>query len=168
MAFGIVLVHGYTGTPESLQPLSDQLSVLYGHDSVAKITLPGHDVGKIPEFNKDAFIDHISKVIDTFQRQGRLIILIGHSTGGVLAIACIAERLITPSLLILAAVPKQIDLGSRDRWVKHREGSSKVPFIDIAKMVSLINSIGRLQSIGNFPVLIINGEDDNLVVPEDA
>ncbi len=168
MTFGIVLIHGYTGTPESLQPLSDQLSVLYGHDSVAKITLPGHSHGEIPEFNKDAFIYHILKVVRAFQKQGRKLIFIGHSTGGILALASIKEHMITPHLLILVGVPKKINTGSYDRWIKHRGGSEEVSFIDIAKMVSIINSIGKLQSIGNFPVLIMNGEIDELVPPEDA
>jgi radical SAM protein with 4Fe4S-binding SPASM domain len=165
---GIVLIHGYTGTPESLQPLSDQLSAVHGHDSVANITLPGHDNKKAPGFNKDAFIDHISNSIGTFQKQGRKIILVGHSTGGSLSLAAIAERLITPHLLILASVPKGIDSGSWDRWIKHRSGDGAVPFMNIAKMASLINSAGRLKLIGNFPVLIMNGEDDDLVLPGDA
>lgn len=168
MSLGIVLIHGYTASPDSLQPLADQLSILHGKDSVANITLPGHDNEKAPEFNREGFIGHISGLVNEFQNQGRKIILVGHSTGGVLALAAIAEGLLMPNLLVLAAVPKGIDAGSWERWTSHRAGDDPIPFTDIARMVSLINSTGRLKMIGDFPVLIMNGEDDELVLPQDA
>jgi MoaA/NifB/PqqE/SkfB family radical SAM enzyme/pimeloyl-ACP methyl ester carboxylesterase len=168
MAFGIVLIHGYTGGPGGLQPLYDKLSSVYRNDSVANITLPGHDSTKTPEFNKDTFIRHISDAAMAFQEQGRRLILIGHSTGGALAVASIADGFIAPHLLILASAPKRVDSGSWDRWEKHRSGKAPVPFTDIAKMASFINSTGSVKLTGDFPVLIMNGDSDELVLPEDA
>jgi len=168
MSPGILLIHGYTGSPESLRPLADQLSILYGNDSIANITLPGHGNERPPEFNRERFIRHISGVAETLQSQGRKIIIIGHSTGGVLALAAIAEGLLMPDLLVLATVPKGIDSGSLQRWTRHRAGKDPIPLTDIAGMASLINYTGGLKMIGDFPVLIMNGENDELVLPQDA
>jgi MoaA/NifB/PqqE/SkfB family radical SAM enzyme len=168
MAIGIVLIHGYTGGAESLHPLYEKLSSIYGIDSVANITLPGHDSIKISEFNREAFVGHISDTAMAFRKQGRDLIIIGHSTGGVLAVDSIVKGLITPSLLILASAPKRLDSGAWDRWIRHRSGKPPVPFIDIAKMASFINSTGRIKLTGDFSVLVMNGDSDELVLPVEA
>ena len=165
---GIVLVHGYTGSPLNLQPLADELVKIYGDDSIKNITLPGHNRSEVPPFDEKSFTEHISKEISSYKDQDRKTIVIGHSTGGNMAIACIREKGIVPDYLILAGVPFQIDSGAYNRWSEHRKGDSPVPFTDVARMVSLINRTGKYGYIEDFHTLILNGEDDRLVLPSDA
>lgn len=164
---GIVLVHGYTGSPSDLDLLAQKLSAFFGNNSVTNICLPGHGTGDIPRFDKKSFTDHISNAIDTYIKQNRRIILLGHSTGGTLLLSILMARSICPDLLILASVPKKIDSSYQVRWSRHRSGKNNVPFSSVAEMISLINSIDFKQSGFMCPVLVLQGEHDDLVPRKD-
>lgn len=163
MSVGIVLVHGYTGSPDNLKPLAQQLTARYGKDSVINVCLSNHDVNGIPLFNKDSFIESIKSAVYEFKRERRKIILLGHSTGGIFTLSFILKYSFVPHLLILASAPKRIDASYIEKWNKHRSGKGNISFTSIADMVSLINFIGSQKFKGKFPVLIIHGEQDELV-----
>lgn len=168
MSVGIVLVHGYTGSPEDLEPLAQQLSVNYNSGSVTNVCLPGHCAENIPHFNKQQFTDCIASAVEHYIKEKRPIIILGHSTGGILALSFLLEHSFAPHLLILAGAPKKIDAGYMDRWNSHRSGKENIPFNSVAEMVSLINFTGSRQFKGVFPVLVMHGEHDSLVLPEEA
>ena len=63
MSAGIVLVHGYSGSPDDLSSLAQALTAVYGPDAVANVCLHGHDAGKTPPFDQDAFISTIVDVV---------------------------------------------------------------------------------------------------------
>lgn len=168
MSVGIVLAHGYSGSPSDLEQLAERLSVRYNRDSVTNVSLPGHYYGGSPVFDKQTFIDCISNAVNPYIKQKREIIILGHSTGGILALSFILERSFIPHLLILASVPRRIDSSYVERWKRHRSGKQEMPFGDVAKMISLINSAGSRQFSGKFPMLIVHGEQDELVPSDDA
>ena len=87
MALGIILVHGYSGSNNDLKPLAAKLAASFGNDSVKNLALPGHDSEKIPAFDEHLFIATINNAINSYQNEHRKIIIIGHSTGGSLALA---------------------------------------------------------------------------------
>lgn len=167
MRLGIVLIHGYTGSHEDLLPLSLKLSDDYGTDSVKIISLHGHKIGDTPVFDHHMFIEQISLAVKICLEQGREIILVGHSTGGTLALSFLLQERFSPAMLILASVPKKIDAAYTDRWKNHRTGMKDVPFSSIASMISLINSVSSKFS-GSFPALIMHGNQDELVPYADA
>jgi len=168
VSIGIILVHGYTGSSDNLKPLAESLAAKYNNDSITNISLPGHGKDSIPLFQKDVFIDHISSAVNVYKAENRKIILLGHSTGGVLLLASLLEHSYKPHILILASTPKQIDMSYLKRWQKHTEGKAEIPLSSIANMISLIKLTGSSQFIGTFPVLIIHGENDDLVPPGEA
>ena len=159
----IVFVHGYTGSPENFGPLVRRLKASYGTESVTTVRLPDHGTNQVPVFNQQAFVAAVAEAIDPCKKEGRLLVVIGHSTGGVLALSALRNHSISPDLLILAAAPKRIDMAYLDRWTEHRSGSIEVPFNSIAAMVSLINAVGAFKDGGSFPVLVLHGEQDDLV-----
>lgn len=168
MAVGIVLIHGYSGSTEDLNPLAKALATRYEAGAVTNVCLPGHGSEEVPLFDRRAFIQCISEAVHIYQNEGRKIIIVGHSTGGVLSLAFLSEYALAPDLLILAAVPKRIDASYLERWHKHRSGEKEIPFSSLAKMISLINTTGSLKFTQEFPVLIIHGENDNLVLADEA
>lgn len=168
MSVGIILIHGYSGSPDDLKPLAGALLADYDARSVTNICLPGHESDEIPAFDRSAFVQCISEAIDSYQGQARRIAVVGHSTGGVLGLSFLSEYNFVPDLLVLAAVPKQIDTRYLARWKQHRSGQKEIFFSSIANMVTLINATGALQFKENFPVLIIQGEQDSLVLPDEA
>ncbi|MDR0441417.1 MAG: alpha/beta fold hydrolase [Candidatus Accumulibacter sp.] len=161
MTAGIVLVHGYTGSAFDLEILYEKLAAAFGTDSVNCVRLPGHDSGGVPGFDENRFLDAIADACSVFQKQK--LVVIGHSTGGNLSLAALAEKAITPDLLILAAAPKKIDGAFLDRWKKHRSGKAPVALDDLAPLVKLVNVTGTKRPAANFPALILHGEADELV-----
>lgn len=168
MPVGIILVHGYSGSPDILSPLAVALSKTYGGDSVRAICLPGHGTNDVPAFDSKAFVASVVEALQSFRNENRRIVLLGHSTGGVIALSALAELAFLPELLILASVPKKIDMVSLERWSKHRAGEKEIPFSSVANMISLIKDVGSRKLEGIFPVLIIQGEMDDLVPVQDA
>jgi radical SAM protein with 4Fe4S-binding SPASM domain len=169
---GIILVHGYSGSNYDLKPLADKLAAHFGEDSVINLLLPGHVCTpvqeNIPEFNASLFCGFIHQTIASCRKEGRKIILIGHSTGGSLVLSSLRKFSIIPDLLILVSVPKKIDSGYFARWELHRGGKKSIPLIDVAMMVKLINQTGAQQFATEFPVLVIQGENDRLVPSTEA
>ncbi len=169
MKTGIILVHGFTGISLDLQPLAEKLINIYGNDSVKNIALPGHDGEGIPDFDENKFVECISREISLFREQDRRIAVIGHSTGGNMALSCMYNDGFFPDLLVIAGVPFRIDSSAHDRWIRHRKGRRELPFPSVAKMVSMINRTGKRNYISDgMYSLIISGEDDDLVLPSDA
>lgn len=168
MALGIILVHGYTGSHQNLKPLYDELIAHFGADSVTNLSLPGHDSHDIPAFDQPLFIETIHHAIDIYRNEHRKIILLGHSTGGNLILSTLQQFSITPNLLILVSVPKKINMDYLERWNTHRVGHQNIPMIDVALMVKLINSTGLKRLETDFPLLIIHGNDDKLVLSAEA
>ncbi len=168
MRAGIVLVHGYSGSPDDLCPLAEALTAVYGTDAVVNIRLNGHDKGRTPSFDRDAFVSTIADAMARYQGEGRRLIVLGHSTGGVLALSAVKERSLTPDLLILASTPKRVDAAYLERWGRHRAGRSDISFTSVAQMISVINAAGSQHYDGLFPVLVLHGKRDELVPFSDA
>lgn len=164
----IILIHGYTGSPVDLQPLATHLIQLFGPTAVHTIRLIDHDRSPYPPFDAERFIEQISRQVNAVSIQNSSVVIVGHSTGGTLALAAIAEKQITPDLLILAGTPKQVDGSSLARWEKHSSPIKTLKLGDMARMVSLINRVGRLPVGHYFPIWVIHGQDDQLVPAEDA
>jgi MoaA/NifB/PqqE/SkfB family radical SAM enzyme/esterase/lipase len=169
MKTGIILVHGYSGSFNDLRPLAELFINIYGADSVRNISLPGHIEEDTPEFDEDKFIECISLAISCFREQKRRIVIIGHSTGGNLVLSCMHKDQYFPDLLIFAGTPYKIDNTAYDRWSDHGKGRGEVPFLSMAKMVSMIMRTAKQSyDYSGQNLLILTGEKDKLVLPSDA
>jgi MoaA/NifB/PqqE/SkfB family radical SAM enzyme/alpha-beta hydrolase superfamily lysophospholipase len=168
MSVGIILVHGYSGSSRDLQPLATALAAKFGEDSVNNLILPGHDSPQVPEFDEHSLVNAVYAAIQTYRKGRRKIILIGHSTGGNLILAAIHKYAFTPNLLVLMAVPPKVDRGYGPRWEAHRSEKTGLPLVDVAMMVKLINATGSKSPETDFPVLILQGEEDQLVLSDQA
>jgi MoaA/NifB/PqqE/SkfB family radical SAM enzyme/pimeloyl-ACP methyl ester carboxylesterase len=165
---GIVLVHGYSGRPETLAPVGHRLREQYGEDSVRTVVLPGHTDSSVPAFDAGRFGRVIDEAVGSFQNKNRAIILLGHSTGGSLVLDHLQRRKTVPALLILAGTPAVIQGSDLERWEKHRRDCVELPLSDVARMVSCVNQVGAISLSAAFPVLILQGGADNLVPPAHA
>ena len=136
---GIVLVHGYTGSPHELNPLAAALNERFGDDSITSRP------ARRPRDRGCALVS--IRILYSFRpgcgprfrKPGTRVILVGHSTGGTIALSALQQGVISPDLLILASVPHRIDAGYLERWREHRRDLPDVPFTSVAEMISLIN-----------------------------
>ena len=164
-AFGIVLIHGYSGQPEELLPIGRRLGEQHGKDAVRIVNLPGHADGNLPAFDAKHFGQIIDEAVHLFRREDRHIILLGHSTGGILAMDHLQRTKTIPTLLILAGAPAIIRGRDLKRWEQHRRGRYEISLSDVARMVSFINRVVAIPMSSHFPVLILQGDADPLVPP---
>jgi MoaA/NifB/PqqE/SkfB family radical SAM enzyme/surfactin synthase thioesterase subunit len=175
LPIGIILVHGYRGTPADLAPLESSLVGHYGAHAVESVCLPGHGAGLSPFFDEPSFLATLAAAIDGQLALGRRLVLLGHSTGGSLLLAEIARRQAAdPScleellLLVLCATPPRIDLTYAQRWAGHT-ADRQTSLDDVAAFVSLINRLARRGPMNlPAPVLVVHGDADELVPVADA
>ncbi|MBA3945251.1 MAG: alpha/beta fold hydrolase [Herpetosiphonaceae bacterium] len=110
---GCLLVHGFTGGPDDLRPLADQLAAC-GY-SVALPLLPGHgnhnvELGK---YRWQAWSAAVHEQLVELRKRCRVIVLIGFSMGGALSLLEMTRQ--PPDLLILLAPA----LGLGRHWIDH-------------------------------------------------
>jgi MoaA/NifB/PqqE/SkfB family radical SAM enzyme/pimeloyl-ACP methyl ester carboxylesterase len=163
MAPAFVLVHGYTGSPGDLAWLAGCLEKDFGPGAAHCVLLPGHGQSDAPRFDAQIFEQAIGEVVDTLRRKRRPIVLVGHSTGACLALSYLQKTDLQPDLLVLAGTPRHIDGGGLERWERHRLHRANVALGDVARMVACINRVGAVQNENAYPVLILHGQEDDLV-----
>ena len=173
---GIVLVHGFLGSPADLTPLADVLAARYGSGAIERVCLPGHGAGRRGPvaFQAEAFLATIAAASERQRAQGRELVLVGHSTGGNLILEALDEaKKIDRSHLLLAvllAAPPAIDGSYFERWNAFASGG-EARLGDVAALVSLVNRRTRRPESAApvpSPVLVVQGEADALVLPSEA
>ncbi len=162
-AFGIVLIHGYSGRSAELSPLRRLLIQRYGRESVRTVDLPGHSDGRVPDFDALRFGCCIDETVQALRSENRHIILLGHSTGGLLALEHIGRTRAAPALLILAAAPATICSSDLGRWERHRRNRKPITLLNVARLVSWANRVATAGINKRFPVLVLQGGGDPLV-----
>jgi carboxylesterase len=89
---GVLVLHGFTGTPGEMRPLADQLH-RQGYTVHAPL-LPGH--GGLPEamlgLPWQAWLRHVERAFDQLYSRCQQIVVIGQSMGGTLAILLATRR----------------------------------------------------------------------------
>lgn len=163
MGIGILLIHGFTGAPEDFGDLPACLAARYGSEAVQTVSLPGHGSGQPPQFDTELLLAAVRAAAAHFQERGHDLVLICHSTGGTLALAALADQLPALRLLVLAAVPKRIDHAYLARWSSHARQGNAITLTSLAAMVSLVNRVHSHAPSADCPVLLLQGEADELV-----
>jgi MoaA/NifB/PqqE/SkfB family radical SAM enzyme/alpha-beta hydrolase superfamily lysophospholipase len=168
MPAGFLLVHGYTGSPRDLAPLADLLARRFGPSAVRTVPLPGHDQALPPPFDPTAFVGAIGAAAEALAREHPRIVLIGHSTGGTLALTAVAQEAVRPALLVLAATPHGVDGNALERWERHRSGRPALALPEVARMVRHINQVKARPAPAGIPLLLLDGDRDALVPATDG
>ena len=164
---GIILVHGYSGSADDLAPLGEALSEWFGPEAVRQVQLYRHEGSTIPPFTEDMALP-IRHAMESFREQNRPVVVVGHSTGGTLALLALSEAHGRVDLLVLAAVPRRVDADYAARWRDHRRGQDEISFSSLASLIKAINRAGTRAISPPASVLILHGEEDELVPVAEA
>lgn len=164
MTTGILLIHGFTGSPDDFGALP---AALARHGTVRALRLPGHVGNEPPRFDADALTGAVAAAAREMVSLGLDLIVIGHSTGGNLALAALSGSGIPVRLAVLAASPPRVDASYLSRWQGHSSAGDALSFTSLAGLVSFVNRTGPHSLSGDPPVLLLQGDEDELV-PADA
>lgn len=186
---GALLIHGWTGTPLQLLPLGHHL-----HEqgwSVEAIRLPGHGT-TLQELHRTpwtAWLETASQAWQAFGRRHHRAALVGYSMGGLLALALAAQS--PPRALVGLAVPFRIripdwrapllpllkyvlpfadmeeNLPQADWAPFMRAYYDRVSTRSLHEAVKLNAHALRLLPQVHVPTLLLHGEQDELVPPQD-
>jgi MoaA/NifB/PqqE/SkfB family radical SAM enzyme/pimeloyl-ACP methyl ester carboxylesterase len=169
MITGILLIHGFSGRPSDLYPLQQHLLNHFGPESVSLCSLPDHHTSP-KTFDRDKLVAAVAADIHQARKHFKRLAILGHSTGGSLALLAMAEAGITAEMLILAAVPFGFDAGSLERWQQHRSEAEPLNLSAIAGLVLTIIAAGRpaLPLTEDGTLLLVHGEEDALVLPAES
>ncbi len=184
----VVVIHGFTSTPYSVQYLADQLAGR-GHPVVTP-TLPGH--GTTPaDLDAVTWQDWATCIEDEFTKLAALhahVAVVGQSLGGLLALHLAAKRDDVAAVVSLAAplwleglsgrvarttgpggwlqrvpwIPKVGGVDVRDPAVKANEpGYKRVSTKGLAQLCAFMRVVdGELESI-RAPLMVIHSQQDH-------
>lgn len=185
---GVLLCHGFTGSPQSLRSLAERLATT-GY-TVALPRLPGH--GTVwQELNRSSWLDWYACVEQEFQvlrRSCQQVFVVGLSMGGALALR-LAERygddvaglvLINPAVRLadprLKALPLLKRLLPSLAGISSdiaKEGVSELgydrnPLRGLATMLDLLRDVHQHLSAVDQPLLLLRSRIDHVVDPGSA
>lgn len=182
---GVLLIHGFTGTPSEMRPIGKYLSEK-GYTVKAPL-LAGH--GTSPEdMMRTGMKDWIKSAGDAYfelKRQCEDVYVTGHSMGGILALH-LASRLPVKGVISMCApimvrdrkaalsrfVTPFIKFTAHRPHPEHIEpylaGYKKTPIKCVPELLKLIRMVRKELSEIQAPALILQAEQDQTVRPESA
>lgn len=189
---GILLIHGFTGSPSVLHFLGEYLNKKGGY-TVKVPLLKGHGTS-IEEMEKASFedwIDDVKKAYKELEKECSEVCVVGYSMGGLLAIILAAGVnlnklvLIAPALItldkkaIFAPIIKYFikykakisvqDLFPKEAFkydLKYNIGYDKYPMKSVCDLLKIEKLAKRSLSKIKCPTLIIQSPKDDLVDPK--
>ena len=166
MKAAIVLLHGFSGSPENLSLVADVLRQEFSDCHILNPTIAGGWAGGDTIFDLEACSKQFLAIVSGCRKRAEKIVLFGHSTGGNLLLSFLSQGFVKPDLLILASSPWKISGDYLRRWQDHSAAAGGVSLGVIAYLISFVNGLSNSVFQSNqtgFPVLLMHGEDDELV-----
>jgi len=185
-AIGVVLVHGFTGSPYEMRYLGEQLA--RAGFTVHGLRLPGHGT-RIDELDRTTWKDWYDAVEEAFESLRLMcgqVAVVGQSLGGLLSLHLAAQRpdvaavgsLATPlwleglgakvadwaarGALRWPSVPKLMRTDVRDRRVRRENPCyDRIPTRALGELARFMKLVGsELESV-RCPVLVLHGQHDH-------
>jgi carboxylesterase len=184
---GVVLVHGFTGTPYEMRYLGAQLARA-GYDVHAPV-LPGHGT-TIEDLERSTWQDWsaaVERAVDAMQARGRRVAVVGQSLGGLLALHVASRRSDLAAVGSLAAplwlrglaarvavwttagwlrgvrtIPKLGGSDVRDPRVRRdNPGYRAVPTRAIGQLLAFMREVEAVLPRVTAPVLVLHARHDH-------
>lgn len=185
-AIGVVLVHGFTGSPYEMRYLGEQLA--RAGFTVHGLRLPGHGT-RIEELDRTTWKDWYDAVEEAFESLRLMcgqVAVVGQSLGGLLSLHLAAQRpdvaavgsLATPlwleglgakvadwaarGALRWPSMPKLMRTDVRDRRVRRENPCyDRIPTRALGELARFMKLVGGELEGVHCPVLVLHGQHDH-------
>jgi carboxylesterase len=189
---GVLLIHGFTGSPAEMRPVGEALAAR-GIGSIG-LLLQGH--GTRPEdmlgFTYSDWIADVERELDVLLTRCERAVLIGLSMGGTLALNVAARRVNDPRIVGVVSICAPVvlddwrlgivkyaskfvkwqswsgpDIKNRDAWGKH-VGYHRYRLPALIQLLDLVRETRPRLSTISQPILIVQARVDHVVPPRNA
>ncbi|RWZ52263.1 alpha/beta fold hydrolase [Halobacillus fulvus] len=186
MSVGCLCIHGYTGSPEEVQPLVDFLKKRTDWE-FANPTLPGHgeQLDLYGHYYQEWIATAELALID-LKKRNDTIVIIGFSMGGMIA-AYLAAKHRVDKLVLLSAAGKYVSLpqmykdileiavdaykgmlASNELFLRYQKKLKQTYFFSTLEFMRCVQFTRPYLAHVRCPVMIIQGEQDGMVPREAA
>lgn len=190
----IILVHGYTGSPRTMEPLAAEFEKR-GYEPVY-VELAGHgkDIGRLPEVG---FSEMYRSMLEQIEKTGmEPKVIAAYSAGGVLSLRYAFERASEVEALLLIAPAMQVSekfvstvrrLKSVGKWAginnvskksmlrlmgkRYKEAPGSADYVPLGGSLRLFEEARPIRHLLpgiDVPAFIVHGNDDPFIPPECA
>ena len=191
---GVVVVHGFAGSPRSTRPFGQRLAAA-GY-SVDVPLLPGHgtDIGDLARTRYRDWAEHLQRTVDHFAERCERVVLIGQGVGGTLSLDLASQRpdqiervvVINPQItaptslwaraaplgqFVVPYLPRRLAGLPRDDIARPDVHEGAYPLVATRAARSVIRELPRIRHQlldVTQPLLVVHSTVDHLVPPSDA
>lgn len=184
---GVLLIHGYTGSPAELKLLGEYLN--QNGYTVFGVRLPGHGTSpeELNKTNWPIWYDAVTKAYNELSQSCREISVIGLSMGGLLAMKLAAERPLKKAVFLAAPIyvydrrAKFVRFAKFfKKWIKKKSRNYRVdkkyniaydvmPLKALDSVMKLIDHcVSSVLPAIKIPCLIMQSKNEHTVRPESA
>lgn len=181
---GIVLCHGFNGTPQSMHDIGEKLS-LYGYTvSIPRLHGHGTHYDDLETSTYKDWIAGLQSAYDNLKQQCEKVFIVGQSMGGALTLQVAANNPVDGIFLINAAVT---DVSYKETVTKQKperylvEGEpdikkspvfeityDKVPLKSVHELLDLMGETKRIVSRIKCPTVLFKSATDHVVPPANS
>lgn len=186
MSVGCLCLHGYTGSPEEVQPLVDFMKKRTDWE-FANPTLPGHgeELDLVGHYYQEWIATAELALLD-LQKRNDTIFIIGFSMGGMIS-AYLAAKYRVNRLVLLSAAGKYVSLpqmckdvieigvdawkgmlASNELFLRYQKKLKQTYWFSTLEFMKCVQFTRPYLRLVTCPVLIIQGERDGMVPREAA
>ncbi len=187
-ASGVLLLHGFSGSPLEMTPLADALAGAGWTVSVARLAGHGTSPDDLARVTWQAWVASAREAYEDLRRRCRRVALVGLSMGGALALYLAASdppaavvAISTPIRVrplmasatrvaskVMPVVPVLVRLSPRDPEVRaYRSPYTKIPLVAAGQLELLLGETRRVLPQVRAPMLVVQGRRD-WVIPKDS
>jgi carboxylesterase len=181
---GVVLCHGFNGTPQSMQFIGEQLSMLGYTVSIPRLNGHGTHYLDMETSSYECWISDLENAYKGLLKQCQRVFIVGQSMGGALTLQVAANHLNVDGIFLINAAVTEVsyeEYRNKEKPLYIQEGSpdikkpavfeityDKVPINAVHQLLNLMEDTQKKVSHVSSPTIIFKSAIDHVVPPANS